>query len=94
MQFNIQPVLTEKTISDAKKGSYTFLVPVEFGKHKIKEVIGKAFGVTVTAVRTMKYKGTVRRNVYRKKIKTTDSKKAIVKLADKQTIDIFGGKEN
>lgn len=91
MQFNIKPVLTEKTISDAKNGKYTFLVPVDFNKHKIKEVINKAFGVNVTSVATMKYKGRVKRNVYRNKIKTSDSKKAIVKLTDKQTIDIFGG---
>ena len=90
MQFTIKPVVTEKSMQAASKGKYTFIVPVSFTNNKIKEVIGNAFNVTVREVRTIKAKGTTRRNVYRKKITTTESKKAIVTLADKQTIALFG----
>lgn len=90
MQFNIKPVVTEKSMKAASEGKYTFMVPVSFTKNKIKEVISDAFNVTVREVRTIKAKGTTRRNVYRRKITTTDIKKAIVMLADKQTIALFG----
>jgi len=93
MNIKVKPLITEKSLLAAESGKYTFKVPVSLNKHKIREVIGKMFSVTVIDVRTMKYKGVERRNVYRKKITSPSFKKAIVTLADKQKINIFTEKK-
>lgn len=85
----IKPVLTEKTMEAAKTGQYTFLVPVELTKHKIKEVVGKAFGVTVVSVSTQRKSGRIKTTLSRQKVKVKSAKKAIVRLKDKEKIDLF-----
>lgn len=67
----MKPLITEKSIADAKNGNlYTFLVDPKWGKYKIKEAVEKLFGVNVLSVRTAR-------------------KKAFVKLAEKDKIDLF-----
>lgn len=85
----IKPVMTEKSMADAKLGTYTFWVPVDLTKFKIKEVIGRAFGVKVQAVRTQTKDPRVKTTLARKKIKVKGKKKAYVQLSGKDTIDIF-----
>jgi len=84
------PVMTERSMADAKEGRYTFWVGVGMRKGQIKEVIGKAFGVHVKEVRTINYKQSERLSVWRKKITTKAKKKAIVRLAEGEKIEIFG----
>jgi len=85
----IKPVLTEKTMEQAKRGQYTFLVPVNLTKYKIKELVGKAYEVNVTNVSTQNKKGRVKMTLMRKKVSVRPVKKAIVKLKDKEKIDLF-----
>jgi len=74
----IKPILTEKTDKEAKKGSYTFAVDRRADKNQIKAYLEAAFGVHVKKINT---------------VFTAKSKKAIIKLADKEKIDLFETKE-
>jgi len=90
---NIKPIVTEKSLSEAKSGKYSFSVPSGMTKDQVKIAIGSLFGVTVREVRTANYKSIDKRNVYRKKIVSKSFKKATVKLAKDQKIDIFTEKK-
>lgn len=85
----IKPVMTEKSMNDAKKGKYTFLVPLDMSKFKIKETLGEIFSVKVKNVRTQNRKGMIKTTLMRKKMKVKPTKKAVVTLSGKDTIDIF-----
>jgi large subunit ribosomal protein L23 len=89
----IKPLLTEKSLDDAKNGKYTFWVDRIWNKHKIAEVISKTFEVTVTSVRTINYKQSIRKNYLGRKRKMTGGKKAIVTLSGKGKIDLFESKK-
>ena len=81
------PLVTEKS-SDAKQNNkYTFLVSEKATKTEIKEAIEKIFNVKVTSIRTMNVKPKKRR-VGRYTGLTNRTKKAIVTLAEGQTIDL------
>ncbi len=90
----IKPVLTEKSIADAKNGKYTFWVPRGLNKPKIKKVIGEIFGVSVKTVSVMNYKSVVKTSMWRRR-KTVQParKKAVVVLKGKDKIDLFAGEE-
>lgn len=90
---NIKPIVTEKSLQEAKQGKYSFSVPLNMTKDQVKVAINSLFGVKVREVRTVSYKSVDRRNVYRKKIGSSAFKKAIVKLAKDQKIDIFTEKK-
>lgn len=92
---DIKPVITEKTTELAKSGKYVFRVSAGLTKNKIKDAIHRIFGVDVVKIRTIKEQGEVKRSLSsRKKRVVMPSKKAIVVLKDKQTIDIFETKKN
>ena len=83
------PVLTEKSLEQAKAGSYTFWVDSGLTKREIKEAIEKVFKVNVTGVKTINYKSRRERD-FRGKIKQILSRrKAIVRLQEKEKIDLF-----
>jgi large subunit ribosomal protein L23 len=85
----LSPVLTEKSLADAKIGHYTFLVNRNLRKADIKKAIEEAFAVHVTGVRTANMKGGTKKNM-RGKLQTKKAfKKAWVILAEKEKIDIF-----
>ena len=81
------PVITEKSQAAQAEGKYTFKVAPNATKLEIKDAIEKIFKVKVTSVRTMNVKPKKRR-VGRYTGLTNRSKKAIVTLADGQTIDL------
>ena len=81
------PVITEKSQIAKSEGKYTFKVSPKANKTEIKEAIEKIFNVKVTAIRTIKVKPKKRR-VGRYTGLTTRYKKAIVSLAEGQTIDL------
>lgn len=89
----IKPIITEKSIRDAKNGKYTFIVPTLFTKANIKEVISSVFGVKVKRVRTINYYKLVRRGFKRLQRKRVNLKKAVVELYPKEKIDLFEVKE-
>ena len=87
----IIPILTEKSIAEAKKGHYTFWVPVDLNKYQIKELVNKSFGVHVIKVSTQSRKGRTYQTLAKKKVTVSARKKALVVLKDKEKIELFEG---
>jgi len=86
----VAPAITEKnTILRSEENKYVFEVAKQANKLEIKEAIEKLFDVTVLSVNTSIVKGKTKRQ--RQFVgKRPDWKKAIVKVAEGQTIDKFG----
>lgn len=86
----IKPVLTEKSLIEAAKGDYTFLVDKRASKGEISNAIKDLFKVDVVSVKTRITKGKSKR-VFRTRVKTTlgPSKKATIRVGKEQKIDIF-----
>ena len=81
------PVITEKSSILAQEGKYVFKVDSKANKTEIKEAIEKIFKVKVESISTINAK-TKKRRVGRYTGLTNRYKKAIVKLAEGQTIDL------
>ena len=81
------PVITEKSEIAREAGKFTFKVDPRANKLEIKEAIEKIFNVKVTSIRTINVKPKKRR-VGRYSGFTNRAKKAIVTLAEGQTIDL------
>ena len=86
----LRPVITEKSMSGMAEKKYTFLVHPEANKIMIKEAVEKMFdGVKVASVNTMNVHPKKKR-VGRYAGKTAAKKKAIISLAEGQSINLFG----
>lgn len=83
----IAPVITEKSAQNAEKNIFTFKVQKDASKTEIKWAVEKAFNVTVVKVNTLNTKPKDKR-VGKYTGKTKTYKKAIVTLAEGQTIEI------
>lgn len=84
----VRPLLTERsTILKEKLNQYVFEVRPRASKPEIRRAIEELFKVKVTGVRTMNVHGKVRR-MGRSVGQRSDWKKAIVKLAEGQKIDL------
>jgi large subunit ribosomal protein L23 len=84
-----QPVVSEKSydlVSD--NNSYTFIVDRRSNKTEIKLAIQKIFDVKVDSVNTMNRKGKQKRTGWTVG-KRKDTKRAVVTLADGESIDVF-----
>ena len=79
------PIITEKSAMMEAEGKYAFKVDVRANKTQIKQAIEKTFNVKVLSVNTMNIHPKSRR-VGRYTGKTNRYKKAIVKLAEGNTI--------
>jgi large subunit ribosomal protein L23 len=87
----LRPVVTERsTIDSDERGAYTFIVDKGANKIEIRHAVEKLFGVKVEAVRTMNYRAKERR-VGRSVGKRAGYKKAVVKLAEGERIDVYEG---
>ncbi len=84
------PVITEKSTLLSEDGKVVFYVPLSANKKEIAEAIESLFKVKVTAVNTIKIHGKTKR--FRGIVgKRNDQKKAVVTLADGDTIDVTTG---
>ncbi len=81
------PVVTEKAAVLQEGGTYSFYVAPKANKTEIKNAIEKIFKVTVVDVRTINVHPRKKR-VGRYTGLTNRKKKAIVKLADGQSINV------
>lgn len=81
------PVVTEKSANMDQNGEYVFYVDPKANKTEIKLAIEKIFGVKVENIRTINVHPKKRR-VGRYTGLTNRKKKAIVKLAQGQTIEL------
>jgi large subunit ribosomal protein L23 len=84
------PVITEKSTLVSEFNQVIFNVAKTATKPQIKAAVEALFGVKVTAVNTLVRKGKVRRFRGRPG-RQSDQKKAIVTLAEGQSIDITEG---
>lgn len=89
----IKPIVTEKaTALSEKLNRYTFCVSPDANKYQIKNLVEELYGVKVTSVNTMNYEGK-RKQRYTKagliRGKKPSFKKAIVTLAEGETIDFY-----
>ena len=84
------PIITEKATLLSEYNQVTFKVPVDSSKPEIKAAVEDLFKVSVTAVNTLIQKGKTKR--FRGTPgKRSDKKKAIVTLAEGDSIDISTG---
>ena len=86
----VAPVVSEKTYSLMDEGKYTFIVDQDSNKTEIKHAIESIFDVQVAKVNTLNRRGKVQRNRRTNRIgKRPDTKRAIVTLAEGESIEIF-----
>jgi len=86
----LAPVVSEKSYDLIEKSNtYTFEVDPRSNKEEIRDAIEKVFGVKVLRVNTMNRKGKTKRTGW-KLGKRKDIKRAIVTLAEGDSIDLFG----
>ena len=84
------PVITEKATLASEHNQVTFRVPLDASKPEIKSAVEGLFDVQVVAVNTLIHKGKTKRfrgTPGRQK----DTKKAVVRLAEGQSIDVTTG---
>jgi large subunit ribosomal protein L23 len=84
----IRPVVSEKSYAGLEQNAYTFLVDPRSNKTEIKEAVQEIWGVRVTSVNTLRRQGKTKRRGYTKG-KRPDQKRAIVTLAEGDSIEIF-----
>ena len=86
----VSPAITEKSTMASENNQAVFNVARKASKPEIKAAVEALFGVKVTAVNTLVRKGKVKR--FRGTIgKQSDVKKAVVTLAEGQSIDVTTG---
>jgi len=86
----LAPHITEKTTMLSEHNSVVFRVASGATKPEIKAAVEALFGVTVTGVNTMVAKGKTKRWKGRP-YQRSDVKKAVVTLAEGQSIDVTQG---
>ena len=86
----VSPAITEKSTMASEQNQVVFNVARKASKPEIKAAVEALFGVKVMAVNTLLRKGKLKR--FRGTVgRQSDVKKAIVTLADGQSIDVATG---
>ncbi|GJD74982.1 50S ribosomal protein L23 [Methylobacterium goesingense] len=86
----VSPVITEKATNLTEQNKVVFRVSPKATKPQIKEAVEKLFEVKVTGVNTLVTKG--KKKIFRGlRGQRSDVKKAIVTLAEGETIDVTTG---
>ncbi len=84
------PIVTEKTTRISEHSQVAFKVPLDATKPEIKAAVEGLFNVKVMAVNTLRVKGKTKR--FRGHVGLrSDWKKAMVTLAEGQSIDVTTG---
>ena len=93
MNILIKPIITEKATNDSELfNRYSFSVNVKANKVEIKKAVEAAYGVSVEKVRTINVRPDRRTRQTKTGVqqgKTNAVKKAIVQLAEGETIDLY-----
>ena len=89
-----KPIISEKaTTASEKFNRFTFVVDKKANKIEIKNAVENMYGVSITEVRTMNYGGGKSSVKYTNKgiveQRNKQWKKAVVTVADGETIDLF-----
>ena len=89
----VKPIITEKMTSQGEKlNQFGFIVDKHANKLQIKGEVENLYGVAVLSVNTMNYSGKFKSRNTKSGIitgKTKAFKKAIITLAEGETIDFF-----
>jgi large subunit ribosomal protein L23 len=94
MSVLVKPLVTEKVTKENEKGVFGFVVLKNANKVQIKNEIQKTYNVRVESVRTMICAGKNKVKHTKSGVqagKTQSYKKAIVKVAAGEVIDIYSG---
>ena len=93
MNILIKPIITEKATADAEVNNrYGFVVNPKANKVEIKKAVEATYGVSVEKVRTMNVRPDRRTRFTKTGVqagKTNAVKKAIVQVAEGDTIDFY-----
>ena len=93
MEISITPIVTEKASAlTEKQNRYTFRVSPEANREQIKQLVQKLYGVKVVSVNTMVCRGKDKSKYTKSGLiqgSTSAYKKAIVTLAEGETIDYY-----
>lgn len=93
MDILLKPIVTEKMNTLGEElNRYGFMVRKDANKIEIKLAIEKMYGVSVESVNTMRYGGKAKSRFTKSGVisgKTKSFKKAIITLAEGDTIDLF-----
>ena len=85
-----RPVITEQSTNGSQFGQVTFVVAPDATKPEIKLAVERVFNVKVTAVNVLNTMGKLKRFKGVLGVRS-DVKKAIVTLAEGQTLDVTTG---
>ena len=85
----IRPIITEESMLKMDENKYTFEVAVKANKTEVKQAIEELFNVDVKNVNIMNVRGKLKR-MGRFAGYTRKRRKAIVTIAESQSIEIFG----
>ena len=85
-----KPIITEKATMASENGAVVFQVAMDASKPQIKEAVEALFDVKVKGVNTLVQKGKTKRWKGAPYFRS-DMKKAIVTLAEGQSIDVTEG---
>jgi large subunit ribosomal protein L23 len=86
----LSPLVTEKATLNNERGQITFKVAIDSTKPQIRAAVEGLFGVKVLGVNTLVVKGKAKRFRNRPG-QRSDWKKAMVRLAEGQSIDLTTG---
>jgi large subunit ribosomal protein L23 len=93
MNVILKPVITEKMTGQGEKlNRFGFIVQKKANKVQIKEAVEELYGVDVESVNTMNYSGKNKSRNSKSGVitgRTNSYKKAIVTLAEGDTIDFY-----
>ena len=93
MSILIKPIITEKaTVASELRNCYTFEVNTKANKVEIKKAVEAAYGVSVEKVRTINVRPDRKTRFTKTGVqhgKTNAIKKAMVQLAEGETIDLY-----
>jgi large subunit ribosomal protein L23 len=84
----ISPIVSEKSYGLIDQNSYTFRVHPDANKTEIRQAVEKIWGVKVLSVNTLNRKGKEKRFRFTRG-RRIDTKRAVVKLAEGDKIDLF-----
>ena len=88
----LEPVVSEKSYGLLEDNVYTFKVDTGASKPEIRDAIQAIFGVKVVKVNTLNRKGKRKRNRRSPTFgRRPDTKRALVTLAEGDSIDLFEG---
>jgi large subunit ribosomal protein L23 len=86
----VKPLVTEKASAMMQENKYTFVVALDANKTEIRQAIEELYKVKVVNVTTLRVLGKTKR-MGKYQGKRSDYKKAIVRLAEGNTIPVFEG---